>query len=237
MKKYIRKLLLLFHLLAIFSLTVISCKNSFDNQNGKIRISLTSPVNEKIEAKVFIEGDDGNIINGAVVSVRNSSNTVTILDYNFQNACYYKLINKNSAENYTFTISSKLFDSPQIITVPHTYLTDSIDVKTIEMVNKIGESYQNYDSLNTAYPIQITWASSVEDCTYKITIRTPSKILYESSTNNKTLEIPVNVIPAGTTYVYLQIQQQKSYGDIIFKKDNFYSVSVYQSGSISFNVQ
>lgn len=104
------------------------------------------------------------------------------------------------------------------------------------MVNKIGESYQNYDTFNTAYPIRITWPSTIEGCTYKITIRTPLNILYETSTNNKTIELPANIIPANTNYVYLQIQQQKTYGDIDFQTANYYSTSVYSTGNINFNV-
>jgi len=238
MKKVLFNFLVLFMLTAGLWLNFTSCSNPSKTQlPEQVRITLASPVNDKVEAKVYIEGYDGNVVNGAVVSVKDSSNNITILDYNFQQGCYYNLINKTSDNEYIFTVNSRLFDSPKTYIVPHTFLEDSIDIKKIEMVNEIGESYQNYDSLNTAYPIRITWNSTLEDCTYKVTIRTPVKVLYETSTNNKTVEIPASTIPAGTNYVYLQIQQQKSYGHILFENVPYYSVSVYSTGNISFNVQ
>lgn len=237
MKKNIFNSFVLFLIMFVICLIFSSCSSPSDIHLGaRVRISLVSPVNDKVEARVFIEGYDGNSVNGAVVFVKDSFNSVSIFDYNFQQGCYYKLINKQVSEDYIFTVNSCLFDSPKIYTVPHIYLEDTIDIKKIEMVNEIGESYQNFDSLNTAYPIRITWSSTVEDCTYKVIIRTPTTILYEVSTNNKTIEIPANTIPVGTSYVYLEIQQQKSYGDIYFQDKNYYSVSVYSTGSISFNV-
>lgn len=236
MKRNALNSFLLLSLSVVMWLNFTSCNNPYKTQLPQIRISLFSPINDKIEAKVFIEGRDGNIVNGAIVSVKDTSNTITILDYDFQKGCYYKLINKSSSEEYIFTVNSRLFSSPKVYTIPHTCLEDTIDVKNIEMVNKTGESYQNYDSFDTSYPIRITWASAVEGCTYKVTIRTPISVLYEISTNNKTIELPANTIPANTNYVYLQIQQQKSYGDIYFQTDNYYSVSVYSTGNITFNV-
>lgn len=225
-------------LLAAFIFSFSSCSNSLNAEFSKfVRISLASPYNDKVEAKVYIEGEDGNIINGALVSIKDSSNTVNILEYNFQQGCYYKLIEKPSNGQYIVTINSRLLSSPAVFTISHTYLESSIDYKAIEMVNKIGQNFQNYDSFDTEYPIRVTWPSTEDDCTYKITVRTPLEILYETSTNNKTIEIPAETIPAGTAYVYLQIQQQKSYGDVNFEKANYYSVSVYTTGNINFNVQ
>lgn len=221
-----------------FIQSFISCRNSSSiSLSGDIRISLASPYNDKVEAKVYIEGSDGNIVNGAVVSIKDSVNTVSLLDYNYQQGCYYKLIDKPSDGIYTVVVKSRLFDSPVVYTIPHTYLEDSIDYKLIEMTNQIGQSYQKYDSFDTAYPIRVTWGAVMDDCTYKVIIRTPLKVLYEISTNNKTIEVPANIIPAGTSYVYLQIQQQKSYGDILFEDADYYSVSVFSTGNISFNVQ
>lgn len=234
MKKYF----LIILLTICFLLDFISCRNSSSiSLSGDIRISLVSPYNDKVEAKVYIEGPDGNIVNGAIVSIKDSANTVSLLDYSFQQGCYYKLIDKPSAGFYTLVVKSKIFGSPVVYSIPHTYLEDSIDYKLIEMTNQIGQSYQKYDSFDTSYPIRITWCSATDDCTYKVIIRTPLKILYETSTNNKTIEIPAYTIPAGTAYVYLQIQQQKSYGDILFEDADYYSVSVFTTGNISFNVQ
>lgn len=233
MKKILNNVFLSFLFVAF-----ISCSNPSRAQESEVvRIFLVSPVNNKVEAKVYIEGDDGNIVNGAVVNVKDSTNSITVLNYNFQQGCYYGLINKPFESEYTFTVKSRLFSSQKVYTIPHIYLEDSIDSRNIEMVNKIGESYQNYDSFNTEYPIRITWTSFVDNCTYKVTVRSPVKVLYESTTNNKTLELPANTIPAGTNYVYLQIQQQKSFGDIIFQDFDYYSVSVYSTENISFNVQ
>ena len=229
----------LFLIVIILCFTFSSCSNSSEIQlptKANVRITLTSPVNDKVEAKVYIEGYDGTIVNGAVVSAKDSSHTVTLLYYNTQEGCYYSLLNKPSTGTYTFTVNSILFDAPKVYTIPHTYLENTLDIKSIEMANKIGESYQNYDAFDTSYPIRITWPSTIEGCIYKITIRTPSTVLYETSTNNKTIELPANTIPANTNYVYLQIQQQKIYGDIQFQDENYYSVSVYSTGSISFNV-
>lgn len=224
-------------LLIVFLVIFISCSNSSTSYESEmVRIALASPYNDKVEARVYIEGLDGNIVTGAVVSVKDSANSITILNYNFQQGCYYGLVNKASGGEYTFTVNSRLFKTPKEYIVPHLYLENTIDIKKIEMLNQIGESYQNYDTFNTSLPIRITWPSSVENCTYKITIKTPAKVLYEVSTNNKTIEIPANTIPAGTNYVYLQIQQQKLYGDILFQNANYYSVSVYSTGSINFNV-
>ena len=238
MKKSYGNILIFFIVCINLFQYLISCSNSSNIQTDEcVRIYFSSPYNDKVEAKVYIEGADGNIVNGALVTVRDSLNTVNILDYNFQQGCYYKLIEKPSKEGYILTVKSHILDSVREYTVPHIFLNDSIDYKSIEMVNKIGQSFQKYDSFNTEYPIRVTWYSSVDNCIYKVTIKTPLKTLYESTTNNKTIEIPANTIPAGTSYVYLQIQEQKSFGDMFYETANYYSVSVYSTGNISFNVQ
>lgn len=237
MKKIVSVSFLLSLLAAAVWFDFISCSNSSEYKLvEQVRIFLASPVSDKVEAKVFIEGYDGNIVNGAVVSVKDYSNSITILEYNFQKGCYCKLLDKSSSGEYEFTVNSRLFDSPRVYSVPCAYLEDTIDIKKIEMVNKIGENYRHYDAFNTSYPIRITWASAVDGCTYGVTIRTPVKVFYETSTNNKTIEVPENIIPPGSSHVYLQIRQQKSYGDIHFLDTNYYSVSVYSTGNISFNV-
>ena len=219
---------------------LILCSSCGNDSNvilpDNVRIFLASPVNDKVEAKVYIEGIDGNVVNGAVVSVKDSSNIVSILEYNFQQGCYCKFIEKASSGEYTVMVKSRLYFLKTYI-IPHIYLENSIDYKTIEMENQIGQSFKNYDSFDTSYPIRITWDSDIDDCAYKVTIRTPIKILYEITTNNKTIELPANTIPAGSEYVYLQIQQQKHYGDLLYENANYYSVSVFSTRNINFNVQ
>ncbi len=238
MKKKLITILKVFLITPIVLLVISSCSNSSNIQlTGDVRISLTSPYNDMVEAKVYIEGADGNIVTGAVVSIKTSINTVSFLDYSFQQGCYYNLVDKSSDGLYTVVVKSQLFKSPAVYTIPHTFLEDSVNSQSIEMTNQIGQSYQKYDSFDTSYPIRVTWSSLVDDCTYKVIIRTPVKILYEITTNNKTMELPAYTIPAGSNYVYLQIQQQKSYGDMFFESSDYYSVSMYSTGNISFNVQ
>ena len=76
-------------LLIVFLVIFISCSNSSTTYESEmVRIALASPYNDKVEARVYIEGLDGNIVTGAVVSVKDSANSITILNYNFQQGCY-----------------------------------------------------------------------------------------------------------------------------------------------------
>ena len=101
MKKSYGNILIFFIVCINLFQYLISCSNSSNIQTDEcVRIYFSSPYNDKVEAKVYIEGADGNIVNGALVTVRDSLNTVNILDYNFQQGCYYKLDLKNNALYY-----------------------------------------------------------------------------------------------------------------------------------------
>ena len=211
----------------------ISCKHSSNDWKGDIRIELISSEGGNVSISVHIEGETGNLINGAFVSIANSDKTNTILQFNNERNCYYGLLGNSKNDKYIVTIKSVLFGERQF-EIPHCILREPPVLETF--CDSTGNSYFLGNSLDSQNCIRLSWNSSVDDCIYKIIIKNSADIIYESTTNNTTLMLPEKSLSNTSNLYYLKIQQQKVFGDLMFEKEKYYSVSIISSDNYIFSL-
>jgi hypothetical protein len=202
------------------------------NSNVRMRASIVSTGSGFVCCTVNVEGPSGNSISGAVVTVCDTANHITILQYDSTTCVYSETIEESDDTIYRFEANSILRNDIFVIEVPYTKISSKPQI--IVFQDEIGNSVLNGQSLADNKSIQIAWSSSGEKINYQITIKTALKTIYSVSTNAENLFIPASIISKGIYTV--EIFAQKIYGDPYFKESNFCSISSLKSAGLTFNV-
>lgn len=227
-----RKIYLL--LIIFLSFAGVACKSNENTPVLNEKILLRTDKYNASEIRVILEGEDGNCIDGAFVAIRSDGNDYSILDYNSENRCYYDKFDFGSLENIVFVIDSILLKEKKEIEVPHFQLVKK-PLLTV-FADEEGNSVLQGKKVNPEKEIQIAWNFPIEDCTYKVSISTSVDTIYEVSTKSMTVFIPKNVLENGK-YYFLKVEAQKIKGDILFEKENYYSVSVTETENVQFTTK
>lgn len=209
----------------------VSCKTDVEHSVLHEKILLKTDKNNSSEVKIILEGKDGNCVDGAFVAIKSDKNDYSILEYNSDLRCYYENFEFGSLENINFVIDSVLLERKKEVMVPH-FLLEKKPVLTV-FSDSEGNSVLQGKSINSESEIQIAWDYPVENCLYKVSISSSLETMYKTSTKSQTVFVPKNVLQSGKFY-YLKIEVQKSSGDILFEKDNYYSVSITETENIQF---
>ncbi|MCL2558428.1 MAG: hypothetical protein FWE09_08110, partial [Treponema sp.] len=186
-----------------------------------------------IQARVFIEGPNGNAVSAAVVTVRDARNAVTHLDYAPSSLSYSGIIEEPEGYSvYTVEVSTIL--SPEVIRleVPYSRPVGAPHVTVFQ--DSAGNSVLNGQQLDSSKAVQIGWADGGEGATYRVAIRTALKTVYAVTTQARTVTLPANAIPTGS--YLLEIVAQNTYGDVYFRDAPYYSASSVQAPLVSCNV-
>jgi len=223
-------------LIAAVCLALAGCDNPVQDTpvgQPRVRASFRSSGTETIQARVFIEGPNGNAVSGAVVTVRDNRNVLTQLDFNTATQSYHGDL-EEPIDNSTFVAEVFSILSGDIITltVPYSRVSGTPNITVFQ--DSSGNSVLNGQSLASAHPIQIGWADGGDGVVYQVTIRTALRIVYAVSTEARTVTIPAHVIPPGSYLI--QISAQRIHGDIHFRSAPYYSVSFMTAPTVTFNV-
>jgi len=203
----------------------------------RVRAALRSNGADTIQAKVFVEGPDGNSVSGAVVVVRDSRNAVTQLDYNSSSHSYNGILEEppvaaNSETLYAVEIATILSGDIITLSVPYTKLENPPNVTVFQ--DSDGNSVLHGQSLSSSLPVQIGWADSGEGAVYQVAIKTALRTMYAVSTEARTVTVPANTVQPGS--YLLEISAQKTHGDVFFRSAQFYSASFASAPLVSCNV-
>lgn len=228
-KRYLNPILMIILLCII----LVACKDSVNNWDGNIRIELLSSESRNVSISIIIESESGNSIDGALVYVNNGDNSNVIIKFDNNKKCYYGLLENPKNENFFVSIKSTLFGKRTFV-IPHYEL---LKPPVLEVFcDSDGNSYFLGNALNIQKDIRISWNSDIDDCIFKVIIRNATDTIFESSTNNTTIEIPANTLNNDSQIYYLKIQQQKIYGDLLFEKQQYYSVSIISTDNYIFSL-
>jgi len=211
------------------------CKNDTSDIQIQLRVraSFRSGGTDTIQAKVFVEGTDGNAVSAAVVTVRDSLNTVTQLEYNLSAHSYNGTLEEPQGNtNYIVEVSTVLSGNIIMLTVPFSKLANAPIVTVFQDAS--GNSVLHGQSLISAQPIQIGWADSGEGAVYHVSLRTMLRTVYAVSTEARTVTLPPNTVPSGS--YLLEISAQKTHGDIYFRTAPYSSTSFLTAPMVSCNV-
>lgn len=214
--------------------SLFSCSYSLEKQNNRIRIFVESKVQNTANVSVYFENSDGNAVNAALVYAKNTSNSYTLLEYSEENGCYIGKIEIPFDEKIYVIVDSILFSEYKEFEIPHTLLTEIPKISVFS--DSSGNSVLSGDSLNSSEKIQIGWNFIDEDITYKIIIKDAIREVFSASTKSNTVIIPKDVLSKAKNY-YVNIEAQKSFGDIFYRECNFYSVSICSGNSLGFLVE
>ncbi len=68
----------------------VACEQSGETDSGGVRVRtlIESTGTADAEISVIVEGPDGNAVSGAVVLVRDSANTISILPFDYETCSY-----------------------------------------------------------------------------------------------------------------------------------------------------
>jgi len=126
-------------LLPVFFILVTSCSNSVEEVAvPKVRAAFRNTGSETVQARVFIEGADGNAVTGAVVTVKDGDNPPVQLDYNQASLSYTGILEEpNSDTVYTAEVSTILSGNIISLKAPYT------KVKTAPNVTVFQDSQGN----------------------------------------------------------------------------------------------
>lgn len=226
--KYLVNLILICFLL-------FSCSNnSYQNEDIRIRISLESVDSEKVEIRVFAENQDGNAITGAFVSLKSSQNQFKRIYFDTDEWCYKTELTVLNNESFTIYVDSVLLTEAKEICVPYSRLETPPTITNI--TDELGNSIFTGNTLSAEKNIQISWELQEEDVVYCVRIKDSfSSIVYEASTEEKSIIIPANTLKNGK-YYYVCVQAQKILGDIQYKDEMYYSVFTNESSQVEFRV-
>lgn len=210
-----------------------SCDNNVQIADIRVRASVISNGSGSVHCVVYVEGPDGNSLSGAVVTVRNETNRVTLLPYDMNSGSYTAAIEETDKDTvYNIEAVSILRDNPVSLQVPYSPLFQKPDVTVFQ--DSRGESVLSGQNIAGDVPVQIAWSSCGEEITYNVTVKTAVKTFYSVSTGAQTVTIPAAALSTGT-YV-LEITAQKIHGDPYFRDSLYYSLSTTKSAGLSFYV-
>jgi len=222
--------------LMILALLLVGCSNSEQNtppSQPNVRAAFISSGAGTIKASVFVEGPDGNALSGAVVTAKDSRNTLSQFIYESSTCSYTGLLDEFSGETeYTVEVASILSKKIMSLKVPYTKIESAPNVIVFQDAD--GNSVLSGQTLSTSQPIQIGWYDCGEGVVYQITIKTALTAVYAVSSSACMVTIPAGAIPAGT--YSLEITAQNIHGDMYYRTAPYYSVSIKTSPLMSCHV-
>ena len=224
MKNRILYIILILFLLISFSL---------DKHDIRIRVSAVSGENEYIIFSVYPENEFGQIINGAVVFVKDSSNCITFLSYNSKTCCYEGEIIPYD-DSYIVTVNSNAFSEIKKITIKHSVLKEKPFITFFS--DSSGNSVLKGNSLDPTKEIQLCWKDLGENIIYTVSINSSTQIYFQQSLYENNIIIPPGTIPESDK-LFIVISAQQLFGDCTFQTCHYYSISSSKISSVMFSTK
>lgn len=221
--------------ISIFCLfLIISCKTNVDeNDDISIHANILTNSNGVTVIKVYPVDCHGQIVGGVSVLAKNVENVVSILDFDNQNQVFYTNVDALDTDNFTIIVKNLYNNQKYTMNVPHKKITTAPSVETF--MDETGNNVLNGNSLKKNKKINIAWDSTGDDIVYQVIIKTATSIKWMTTTSNCFVQIPELTFLQGS--YYLCIKAQKSFGDIFYETENYYSLAEKTSSSLMFYVE
>lgn len=226
-----KKIFLLSIILVLFS----GC--FFDKENnGRVRVSVESRKNEGTEVKVWVEGKNGELIDGALVNSLTDGNILKTLEYNdkgFYQGTYSTIVR----DNCTISVDSLQFDNVKNIEVPHKGITEDIRIESI--IDENGNNVMESQEIKENQEIIIRWNLVNNASVYQIEIENEDDEIVYSATSQINQAVIGNEILQGSEIgksYSIKISGQSKYGDPYYIENEYFSVSLRTSIDYNFYV-
>jgi hypothetical protein len=197
------------------------------------RVSVESEKTDTAAIRVYLEGNDGNLVSGALVIVRSGQNASMKLDFDYTGGVYAGDYPLPPDGKLYVEVRSVLLDEPINLNILHKPVTIQPAIQTFQDAD--GNSALHGQHLQYASKMQIGWNSCGEGIVYQAIIKDAFGVVYSKATEALMIEIPADIIPAGMGYT-AQVIAQRIEGDPFFITHNYYSAAVNKGSLMIFNV-
>ncbi len=221
---------LLIFLLSLFC--CLSCKQADDFYDFSMYATVLSKNNGQTIVKAYPVNKFGQILNGVSVIVKNKNNSIVILEFDNENQCYSSIIEPIDSDILNIYAKNIYTNDTCLLSIPFEKITKEPTIKNI--CDESGNNAFQGDKLDSEKKLYVNWDSLGEDVSYQIIVKKNNTIIFQKTINDSFLEIPP-LESKGTYYIY--IKAQKSFGDIYYESEKYYSCSESNSSSIMFYVQ
>jgi hypothetical protein len=225
---------------------LLSCRGTSEDQTAAAdlsgftrvypRLHVFSQDSAAAQVTVELESYTGELLNGAVVLVHNTVNSVKKLDYDNNSGSFTASYPIPGDGILYISIKSVVLDSILQYTITHKQVPSKPAIAVFE--DSAGNSVLSGTLIDSLLDVNIAWAPVDEGLIYKVIIKDAVNTLYEEATEASNIIIPAGTLRAapGTTY-FAQIVAQRLSGDPFFIRENYYSASLLTGDRISFNVK
>lgn len=220
----------------LIALSLLTCDFDTENQNASglaIRASLQTLNAGNTEARVMLEGPDGNSVTGGTVIFRTRTNVVKILDYDFSKGVYHGFLPPSSGGVYSIEVNSRLLPGLYTQPVPHHILTER---PAITLLSDHVSSALVGQPLRRDHEILIGWSSIPDATVYQVLVTSGVVTVYAGSTSDTSLVIPAGTFSATGLHA-VSVKAQYIRGDPVFRRHNYYSMSDRSGITINFTLE
>jgi len=211
------KIVIITFLVSIFS----AC--SFFKDPFIVRACINSTAYQAPIVSVYVEGNDGYALTGALVSVVSPGGEAQILAYDSNVGCFKSKAGTMRSGIWKISVSSTLSQEAELLEVEHTVISKAVSVS--DLIDGLGLASSQGNSLNSNTAIAITWPEVEGASAYRILIMKGTNLLYEGTSLANVHIIDANKLPSASS-ITVAVSAQWSKGDPLLKTSNYSSSSI-----------
>jgi hypothetical protein len=222
----------IFFLHFLFVFILLSCNVSEESLSMGIRSVIESDSTNNMVAKVYLEGADGQAINGSLVYIITPSNEINLLNFNYDIGCFTESLGSPQSGNYIIKAESRAYGS-STQDIQFESLGSSIEFMIFQ--DDSGSDALLGDNLNFDSSFSIAWTSIEPVTVYTFILVKPDGSIYNVSTSESSVLINREEINSSGNYS-VQITAQYISGDPLFIDFDYYAVNELKSSRFYFEV-
>lgn len=197
-----------------------------------VRSVLESLSSGNLNSKVYLEGSDGQAVNGALVYILTPANEINLLDFDYSIGCYTTTLGASQSGVYSITIESRAYDT---VTQNIEYVSLGSQLNFTAIQDEIGADALKGDNIGLNRKIYISWDDVETASAFSIILTKPDGSSYTVSvTENSTLIDAEEISEEGNYSVYVNAQYIS--GDPFFEDSDYYAVNELKSSTFYFEV-
>lgn len=187
-----------------------------------VRAVLESDASSNLSMRVYVEGDDGNGVTGALVLVETPTSESSLLSWDSSLGCYHDTIPDAESGNYGLTVRAFLDSKRFEITVPHQVMSTRPLLKAISTAD--GSDALGGASLDRSCDIAVAWSAVAGASAYRLEARRAGIVVYASSSLETDCVIPAGSLRDAGSTAFSVLAQFRS-GDPLFEAARYCSSS------------
>lgn len=220
--------------IGFLSLGSLSCSQEVEQVDRvDVRISVESQLGKTGIVRVFVEGPQGQIASGAVVTATTFRNQVVRVPFDTEEWCHRGSIVLPLDSKLRISVRTLLAAGNLDFSIPHRQPARAPAI--IMLQDSQGVSAFAGGTPDSTKDIQVAWEQAGTDVVYLISIKTALATVYSSTTEETSLIIPAGILTAGESY-FASVQAQIIEGDPYFQNASYCSVSMAQGAQIGFSL-